>query len=74
MSILDLTISVDGAVADLRNRVGGAVLTERDPNYAEACAAWNLVFQHRPGRRREVRVRGVLRCHRCPAARRSSPP
>ena len=47
MSILDLTTSLDGAVADLCNRVGGAVLTERDPNYAEACAAWNLVFQHR---------------------------
>jgi hypothetical protein len=48
MSILDFTISLDDAVADLRDRVGGAVLTERDSNYAEACAAWNLVFQHHP--------------------------
>jgi hypothetical protein len=48
MSILDLTTSLDDAVADLRTRVAGAVLTERDPNYAEHCAAWNLVFQHHP--------------------------
>jgi hypothetical protein len=48
MSILDLTISLDDAVADLRSRVTGAVLTERDPGYAEAGAAWNLCFQHHP--------------------------
>ena len=29
MSILDLTISLDGAVADLRNRVGGACVACR---------------------------------------------
>ena len=48
MSILDLTISLDDAVADLRSRVSGAVLTERDPGYAESCAAWNVLFQHHP--------------------------
>ena len=48
MSILDLTISLDDAVADLRSRVSGAVLTEHDPNYAESCAAWNVLFQHHP--------------------------
>ena len=48
MSILDLTISLDGAVADLRGRLRGAVLTERDPGYAESCAAWNVLFEHHP--------------------------
>jgi FAD/FMN-containing dehydrogenase len=48
MSILDLTISLDEAVAGLRDRVAGAVLTERDPGYAESCAAWNVLFQHHP--------------------------
>ena len=31
MSILDLTISLDDAVAELRDRVSGAVLTEARP-------------------------------------------
>lgn len=48
MSILDLTISLDDAVEDLRTRVQGAVLTERDAEYAASCAAWNVLFQHHP--------------------------
>lgn len=48
MSILDLTTSLDDALVDLRARVSGAMLTERDANYAQACAAWNVLFQHHP--------------------------
>jgi hypothetical protein len=48
MSILDLTHSLDDAVLDLRSRLTGTVLTERDATYAESCSAWNVLFTHHP--------------------------
>lgn len=40
--------SFDDAVADLRTRITGAVLTSGDTGYDEARAAWNVVVQQRP--------------------------
>lgn len=48
MSFTLIPVSFDDAVADLRTRTTGAVLTATDSGYDAARAAWNVVVQQRP--------------------------
>ena len=48
MSFTLIPVSFDDAVADLRNRTTGAVLTPADDGYDSARAAWNIAIQQRP--------------------------